>query len=100
MLAKFGHLEAIPKDCREWKVNANSAGALAETLCREWENALLFRRLATLRTDIPLFDDVEELRWKGPKPEFEAIAAELDGAVTEKRKGPPGRAAGRKTAGA
>ncbi len=86
VLAKFGHLESIPKDCREWKVNANNAGALAETLCREWENALLFRKLATLRTDIPLFDDVEELRWNGPKPEFEAIAAELDSAATEKRK--------------
>ena len=80
VLAKFGHLEAIPKDWREWKVNANNAGALAETLRREWENALLFRKLATLRTDIPLFKDVEELRWKGPKPEFEGIAAELDAA--------------------
>jgi 5'-3' exonuclease len=85
VLGKFGHLEAIPKDCREWHVNAANAGALAYTLGREWENALLFRRLATLRTDIPLFDDVEELRWNGPKPEFEAIAAELDAAVTERK---------------
>jgi 5'-3' exonuclease len=86
VLAKFGHLEAIPKDCREWHVNATNAGALADTLSREWEQALLFRKLATLRTDIPLFDDVEQLRWNGPKPEFEAIAAELDGAVTGARK--------------
>jgi 5'-3' exonuclease len=85
VLGKFGHLEAIPKDCREWKVNAASAGALADTLCREWENALLFRKLATLRTEIPLFNDVEELRWKGPKPEFEAIATELDAAVTTRK---------------
>jgi 5'-3' exonuclease len=85
VLAKFGHLEAIPKDCSEWKVNANNAGALADTLCREWKNALLFRKLATLRTDIPLFEDVDELRWKGPKPEFEAIAAELDAAVTTRK---------------
>jgi hypothetical protein len=41
--------------------------------------------LATLRTDIPLFKDVEELRWRGPKAEFEAIAAELDAAVTQTR---------------
>ena len=94
VLAKFGHLEAIPKDCREWHVNVSSAGALAETLCREWENALLFRELATLRTDIPLFKDVEELRWSGPKPEFEAMAAELDAAVTEKRKGSSRKIAG------
>jgi 5'-3' exonuclease len=92
VLAKFGHLEAIPKDCREWHVNATNAGALTDTLRREWENALLFRKLATLRTDIPLFDDVEELRWKGPKPEFEEIAAELDGAITVSRKSLSGSA--------
>ena len=97
VLAKFGHLEAIPKDCCEWKVNANNAGALAQTLCREREQALLFRKLATLRTDIPLFDDVEQLRWKGPKPEFDAIAAELDGAMSEGRKG-SSRSASRKNA--
>ncbi|MCU1272377.1 MAG: 5-3 exonuclease [Acidobacteriaceae bacterium] len=95
VLAKFGHLESIPKDCRDWHVNATSAGALADTLCREWDNALLFRTLATLRTDIALFDDVEQLRWDGPKPEFDAIAAGLDSAVTEPRK-----ASSRKTAGA
>lgn len=67
-------------------MNASSAGALADTLCREWDDALLFRKLATLRTDISLFGDVEQLRWNGPKPEFEALAAELDGAATETRK--------------
>jgi 5'-3' exonuclease len=100
VLAKFGHLEAIPKDCREWHVNANNAAALADTLRREWKKALLFRKLSTLRTDIALFDDVEELRWKGPKPEFEAIAAELDSAVTESRKGSSRKSASRKTANA
>jgi 5'-3' exonuclease len=95
VLAKFGHLESIPKDCREWHVNVTSAGALADTLCREWDNALLFRKLATLRTDIALFDDLEQLRWNGPKPEFHAIAAGLDSAVTETRK-----PTSRKTAGA
>ena len=94
VLAKFGHLEAIPKDCREWRVNAANAGALASTLSREWENALLFRKLATLRTDIALFDDVDQLRWKGPKAEFEAIAAELDAAKTVK-KGSRSSASGR-----
>jgi 5'-3' exonuclease len=98
VLAKFGHLEAIPKDCREWHVNATSAGALADTLRREWDQALLFRTLATLRTDIALFDDVEQLRRNGPKPEFEAIAAELDGAVTEGRKPLSSRATSRKSA--
>jgi 5'-3' exonuclease len=97
VLAKFGHLEAIPKNCSDWHVNANNAGALADTLRREWDQALLFRKLATLRTDIPLFDDIEQLRWNGPKPEFEAIAADLDSAVTENRKASSGRSASRKS---
>ena len=86
VLAKFLHIEAIPADSREWKVNVTSAGALADTLVRERELALLFRTLATLRTDIPLFEEVDQLRWKGPTPEFAAIAAGLDAAVTEGRR--------------
>jgi hypothetical protein len=63
-------------------VNASSATALAQTLSRERDRALLFRTLATLRTDIPLFDDVDELRWHGPTPVFAALAARMDAAVT------------------
>ncbi len=63
VLARFGHLEAIPDDWRDWHVNAASPAALARTLIAERDRALLFRTLATLRTDIPLFDDVDQLRW-------------------------------------
>jgi 5'-3' exonuclease len=63
VLAKFLHLEGIPTDYREWHVNVANAFALADTLCRERDQAMLFRTLATLRTDIALFDDVDELRW-------------------------------------
>ncbi len=86
VLAKFVHLESIPIDSSEWKVNATSAPALAATLSREKERALLFRTLATLRTDIALFDNVDELRWTGPTSSFVAIAERLDAAVTETRK--------------
>jgi 5'-3' exonuclease len=65
VLAKYGHLEAIPADARDWNVNVASAARLAQTLHRDRELALLFRKLATLRTDIALFDDVETLRWNG-----------------------------------
>ncbi len=65
VLAKYGHLEAIPADPRAWNVNVASAARLAQTLARERDSALLFRVLATLRTEIPLFDDVDELRWNG-----------------------------------
>ncbi len=82
VLAKFLHLEAIPKDYRDWRVNAANAGVLAITLASEWERAVLFRTLATLRTDIALFDDVEQLRWTGPTAAFDAFAARLDKACT------------------
>jgi 5'-3' exonuclease len=65
VLAKYGHIEGIPSNARDWNVNVASAAKLAATLERDRERALLFRTLATLRTDIPLFDDVETLRWKG-----------------------------------
>jgi len=81
VLAKFGHIESIPGDWREWGVNAANAGALAHTLASEREQVLLFRSLATLRTDIELFDNVDQLRWNGPKPGFEAVAARFDAAV-------------------
>ena len=82
VLAKFLHLEAVPKDWREWHVNVSNASTLAATLAREWDHALLFRKLATLRTDIAPFEDVEQLRWAGPKPTFDALAARLDAART------------------
>ena len=85
VLAKFLHLEAIPVDYREWRVNVTNAFSLADTLSRERDHALLFRRLATLRTDIPLFDDADKLLWKGPTAAFDALAARLDAAVTGKR---------------
>jgi 5'-3' exonuclease len=85
VLAKFVHLESIPTDWREWHVNVANASALADTLSREREQALLFRTLATLRTDIALFDDVDELRWNGPTRAFTDLAARLDAARTEPR---------------
>jgi len=84
VLAKFEHLEAIPRDAGDWRVDVPNTGALAYTLRKEFEYALLFRTLATLRTDIPLFEDVERLRWNGPKPEFAPIGARLDSAVTSR----------------
>ncbi len=83
VLARFGHIEAIPADFREWHVNASSPKALSETLARERERALLFRTLATLRTDLPLFDSVDTLRWTGPTAAFAPLRARLDAAITD-----------------
>ena len=70
VLARFGHLENIPADWTTWAVNASRPAALAATLAREREHAFLFRELARLRTDLPLFSDVDQLRWAGPTPAF------------------------------
>ncbi len=91
VLAKFGQIEAIPADFREWNVNVSGASTLSATLARDMERALLFRTLATLRTDIALFDEVDELRWNGPKAEFDEIAKRLDAAVAGSRRFPRGR---------
>ena len=86
VLARFEHLEAIPADWHEWHVNAFNPAALAATLVRERERAFLFRDLATLRTDVPVFGDVEELRWTGPAKAFAALGTLLDSArVSETR---------------
>jgi len=82
VLAKFAHIESIPADWNEWHVNAANAGALARTLAQQRDQAFLFRTLATLRTDIELFDDVDELRWNGPTESFAALGARFDSAVT------------------
>ena len=85
VLGKFHHLESIPKDWHDWHLNVAGASTLAATLQRQWDRALLFRKLATLRTDIALFEDVEQLRWKGPTASFDGVSAELDRARTEKK---------------
>jgi 5'-3' exonuclease len=85
ILSRFGHLEDIPADAADWRANVTNPGALARTLARERDRAFLFRDLATLRSDIALFESVEELRWGGPGPEFPALAARLDAAKIQPR---------------
>jgi 5'-3' exonuclease len=85
VLARFKHLEDIPDNPGDWHVNAASAPTLARTLQRDRHLALLFRELATLRTDLPLFESVDELAWAGPTPAFAALGARFDSAVTERK---------------
>ena len=77
VLARYGHLENIPESAGDWDVKVRGADGLAASLAEHREAAFLFRRLATLRHDAPLFDDVDELRWVGPEAEFEALARDL-----------------------
>jgi 5'-3' exonuclease len=70
-LSRYPHLEDIPKNWKEWHPSIRRARPLSESLFSAWDDALLFRTLATLRLDVPVFDTVEDLRWKGPRPGFE-----------------------------
>ena len=81
VLARFGHIEDIPADWKTWGVNATNPAALARTLEENRPQALLFRTLATLRTDVPTFGDVGELEWTGPRPEFAPLAAAFEAAA-------------------
>jgi 5'-3' exonuclease len=84
VLARYGHIESIPANALDWKVNVSNPRRLAEVLNEDRDRAFLFRDLATLRTDIPLFDSTEELRWENATPAFAPLAARLDAAITDK----------------
>lgn len=77
VLSLYPHFEDIPKDAAEWNLEIRNAAKLCETLIQSWDDAILFRTLARLRLDVPVFDHVEELRWKGPEKSFEATCKRL-----------------------
>jgi len=78
VLSKLVHLEDIPDDHRDWGVKVRGAATLAENLREHREDALLYRTLATLRTDVPITESLDELRWNGPdRPALESLCEEL-----------------------
>lgn len=77
VLAKFGHIEAIPDDHHAWGLNVARAASLAATLVRDRMLALLFKQLATLRTDVNVFESVDELAWSGPTPALAGLRRRL-----------------------
>jgi len=77
VLGRYVHLEDVPRSHEDWDVEVRSAARLASTLVTQWERALLFRDLATLRRDAALFDSVDALRWHGPRVDFESVCARL-----------------------
>ncbi len=81
VLARYPHLENIPKNAQDWDVSVRSANKLAAALANQWDDGMLFRRLATLRTDAEVFETVDALVWAGPRPEFEPLCKSMH--VTE-----------------
>lgn len=79
VLRRYVHLEAIPSDHTTWDVSVRGAAVLSENLRTREQDALLYRRLATLRTDVPLAQSVDDLRWQGPdESKLHELARELD----------------------
>ena len=78
VLARYGHIEAIPDSARDWDVKPRRADDLAATLREQRDDALLYKRLATLPLDVPLKEDLKDLRWQGVRRDrFEELCLEL-----------------------
>ncbi|MGH9156291.1 MAG: 5'-3' exonuclease [Acidimicrobiales bacterium] len=78
VLARYGHLEDIPRLAERWDLEVRGARTLANTLAEDYGLALLFRDLATLRTSPPVPPSVDALRWTGPAPGFADKCAAMD----------------------
>ena len=77
VLARYGTIEAVPPSASAWTVRVRSAERLAATLAERRDEALLYKRLATLREDVPLAESLEELEWRGARPELRDFCARL-----------------------
>jgi 5'-3' exonuclease len=78
VLARYGSIEQIPPLARDWDVSVRGAAALAESLAAHHEAALLYKRLATLRTDVPIDSSLGALEWRGASREaLEALCSEI-----------------------
>ena len=87
VLAAYHHLEQIPKSPQDWKVTVRGSSRLARTLQEEFKLAMLFRDLATLRTDKPRLTSTDDLRWTSPKPSFQATLDRLEAPSLSERLG-------------
>jgi 5'-3' exonuclease len=77
LLAEYGEIEAIPAAASEWKVRVRGAERLAATLALRRDEALLYKRLATLREDVPLRESLADLEWRGARPELRDFCARI-----------------------
>lgn len=77
VLAKYKHIEAIPKDPKKLPLGLGRATTLIENLQNNYQDALLFRELSTLRTDVPLKEKLDDLKWRGAHPRLKKFCHEL-----------------------
>ena len=79
LLSHYHHIENIPNDHMEWAMQVRSSQKLSETLNTDYELALLFKLIATVDYEAPTFEKVSELKWNGPKDNYENILKSIDG---------------------
>lgn len=77
VLAKFKHIESIPKDPKKLPLGLGRATTLVENLQQNYKDALLFRELSTLRVDVPLKETLKDLEWKGATSKLKKLCQEL-----------------------
>ena len=80
VLSRYEHLESIPKDPGKWALQTVTPGravSLSESLAQRWEEALLYRQLATVRKDVPLEEKLGDLKWQGAQQRLKAVCHEL-----------------------
>ncbi|WP_419842497.1 5'-3' exonuclease [Candidatus Poriferisodalis sp.] len=85
MLSHYGHIEHIPASHLDWAPRVRGAAGLAATLSAERDLALLFRRVATVRTDAPVSPAVDELEWRGPRRGFDDLCEQIGAAQLHER---------------
>ena len=77
VLAKYKHIESIPKDPKKLGLGLGRATTLLENLQKNHADALLFRELSTLRKDVPLKENLSDLKWQGAYPRLKKFCHEL-----------------------
>ena len=77
MLTKYAHLEDFPPELAQWEVKLRGAKRLYENFSAHRDQAYLFRRLTRLRSDVPLAEELDDLRWKGPSEDFASFCQSL-----------------------
>ncbi|MEJ2487850.1 MAG: 5'-3' exonuclease H3TH domain-containing protein, partial [Anaerolineales bacterium] len=85
LLSKFGHIESIPDDISSWDMTPGRARRLASNLAEQRDEAGLYRQLTTLRTDVPIKENLSDLEWRGAREELTTFCEELGAADIPER---------------
>ena len=78
VLRRYGRLDQIPLDSATWDVEVRGAQTMAGNLSERWDDAQLYKELATLRFDVPISEDLADLEWRGvPRERYLGMCDDL-----------------------